>query len=297
MFVKRAAARLTRRVNYEIKLERARHQEMAYAIIRVTKLKGAAVSASDAHADRTSKTIDNIDRSKTNVYLLGNKGKPLRSAVRAVIAGAGGKPRKDSVECIEFLMTASPNYFSSSDALSAFIEKSQEFMAHLEVQGIRFVKAVVHLDTTTPCITAFAVPLDKNGKLNAKYHIGERYKLAKLQDDFAEIMKQIGLKRGVAKSVATHQDLKNFYSTIIKEPEIHLTGENIPDPPFPLVSELEVSRYKEKVVEAVRAEIMPQINEMKQQARLTLHYKSLLDDALDGKLPPVSSALPAPAAL
>jgi Plasmid recombination enzyme len=188
---------------------------MSYAILRTEKLKGSAVSSSDMHLDRKRETL-NADKARTdkNIYLIGEKGESLRELVNYHIGEAGGKPRRDSVECVEFLMTASPDYFSSPTKTFDFVRQSKKFMDRLESRGMKFVKAVVHLDELTPHISAFAVPFDDKGKLNAKAHLGGREKLSKLQDEYAEVMKPLGLERGIKGSVAEHQTIQKYYGKL-----------------------------------------------------------------------------------
>jgi hypothetical protein len=99
---------------------------MAMAILRTAKLKGNQVSASDEHTERQRETKNaDSEKLKDNIYLIGKPGMNLREAVDAEIAKSGwttkagqkrtGKPRPDSVECVEFLMTASPEFFGDTE--------------------------------------------------------------------------------------------------------------------------------------------------------------------------------------
>ncbi len=58
----------------------------------------------------------------------------------------------------------------------------------------------------------------KNGKqawaLNARGITGGSNKLRKLQDSYADSVKQLGLHRGMKGSKATHEDIKSFYSAL-----------------------------------------------------------------------------------
>lgn len=189
---------------------------MAFAILRVQKLKGASVSASDQHTERERET-PNADKNKLqdNIRLIGEPNEKVRDLVDKEINAAGGKPRKDSVECVEFLMTASPEYFCSPTKKIEFAEKSMEYMSLLEDRGFKFVKAVMHVDETTPHIAAYAVPFDPNGKLNAKYHLGgNRWRLSEYQDEFAEVMEPLGLERGIKGSNANHQQIQKYYGQL-----------------------------------------------------------------------------------
>jgi hypothetical protein len=195
---------------------------MAFAIMRTAKLKGGAVSASDMHTERERETLNaDAERRGENLYLRGEKGENLRQMVDEVIKQAGGKRNKTSVECVEFMMTASPEHFRKENSTEIdqkkeleFYRKCGEFMEGLEERGMVFVKAVAHRDEITPHIVAYAVPLDPKGKLNCKYHLGGRDKLSALQDEFAEIMEPLGLERGIKGSVAEHQKIKTYYGKV-----------------------------------------------------------------------------------
>lgn len=189
---------------------------MAFAILRMEKLKGGAIGRSGKHADRKQET-PNADREKLedNIYIIGKREDDLRELVDAAIKEAGGKPRRDSVECIEFFIGASPEHFDKPTKEIEFIKKSEEYMDALGKRGFKFVKAVAHLDETTPHVSAYAVPLDDKGKLNAKYHLGGyKERMAQYQDEYAEVMKPLGLERGIRESKAKHIEIQDYYKRI-----------------------------------------------------------------------------------
>ncbi len=255
-----------------------------YAIIGIAKLKGAAIGSSDSHADRTRET-PNADEKLLgeNKYLRGGKT-PLRELLDENFAEFGGKQRKDAVECLEFMCSASPEFFAADESAKEertkqFIEQIEEFIAVLDDKEIKIIKAVIHLDETTPHASLFGVPRDEKGALNAKYHIGTRAKMAGFHDVYAEAMQPLGLKRGIRGSRATHQDVKKFYATIISEPELNISSKQIPNPPAGTVNEDQQTVYKEQVIASVRAAILPQVAQMRNQAMLTNHYKGFREAA------------------
>lgn len=210
---------------------------MEKAILRIEKLKGNQIMASDKHTERQIET-KNADpqKLKDNIYLIGEAGLNLRESVDKEISGSTwttkngekkiGKPRPDSVECIEFLMTASPEFFGTNETEKSnkalkFAEHAREYMEKNEERGLKFVKAVIHMDEKTPHIVAYAVPFDPNGKLNAKYHYGgNKWEMSKHQDEFAEVMKPLGLERGVRGSQAEHQTIQKYYGKVNRLAEI-----------------------------------------------------------------------------
>ncbi len=215
---------------------------MAFAGCRATKMSGAGSCAgADAHLERKRETenakkkeqeeLKKLAQQKQtgqaatheppreeyveNRRLIGDDGR-LYDKVQRVIEEHGGKPRKDSVECVEWVFYASPEYFANGRGghdlkkVEAFEQSTLEMVKRLEGRGMVFVKAMTHMDEQTPHVTAFSVPIDPNGKLNCKYHLGGRAKLSKLQTEFAECCKPLGLERGVEGSKATYQETKRW---------------------------------------------------------------------------------------
>ena len=62
----------------------------------------------------------------------------------------------------------------------------------------------LHRDETTPHLVAYVVPIDQKGKLNCKEFLGGRAKLNKMQTDFANQVKDLGLTRGKEGSKSRH---------------------------------------------------------------------------------------------
>lgn len=248
---------------------------MAYAIARIAKLKGASVSASDLHVERLRKT-PNADRTRQgeNAHLIGD-GTPLRELVDRMIEEHGGRPRRDSVECIEVLLGASPEYFTEGrgevnpERVPPFAEKAVEFLR--ERYGENCVKAVLHMDETTPHVEAFVVPIDERGKLNCKRFFGTRELLREFQDAYAQKMAPLGLKRGVQGSRASHTEIQKFYGAIKERVPLELSLERMPEPPLVLATEASREKYKQKVVEAAHEQTAEQLRTIRDQAMLARH--------------------------
>lgn len=191
---------------------------MAFAILRVTKLKGGSINASDLHTERAQETPNaNEEFTEENVYLRGEKGVNVREKIDALFEERSIKPRLNAVECQEYLMTASPDYFRNElgeidpDKTANFLERADDFMTQLEERGMVFVKSVVHLDELTPHVVAYGVPIDERGRLCAKSYTGGREKMRALQDQYAETMKPLDLERGIKGSRATHARVSQYY--------------------------------------------------------------------------------------
>ena len=203
--------------------------------------------------------------------------RPLREIVTEMIDRHGGRPRRDSVECVELLLGASPEYFTEGrdrvnpERVRAFAGQTVEFLR--EQYGERCVKAVLHLDEKTPHVQAFMVPIDERGRLNCKRFFGSREKLRQFQDAFAAKMRPLGLERGVAGSRATHTDVQRFYGAIKQEVRLRVHPERVPDPPRVLVTEASRQEYKQQVITAVTAQLHEPVNTLARQAQLAREEK------------------------
>ena len=132
---------------------------------------------------------------------------------------AGNKIRKNGVLTIEYLLTASPEFFDEGpkherDArLKEWCDLQVKFLK--EKHGEKNIQCMyLHLDEKTPHIEAYVVPIDPRGKLNCKHFLGGRAQLRDLQTQYAIYHSHMGLKRGQQGSRATHEEVKKFYAQI-----------------------------------------------------------------------------------
>ncbi|MBK6615975.1 MAG: plasmid recombination protein [Ottowia sp.] len=132
---------------------------------------------------------------------------------------AGNKIRKDAVMAVEFLLTASPEFFDEGpknerdERLKKWCEAQIEFVK--KEHGEKNILCMyLHLDEKTPHIEAYVVPMDGKGKLNCKSFYGARNALNQLQTRYATHNKDFGLERGAKGSRATHQQVQKFYDQI-----------------------------------------------------------------------------------
>lgn len=187
---------------------------MGYAILRVQKLKAAvAVQRSAKHNYREQSTPnanpaltpDNTHHGPQNVAEL----------MDAFNARMPDKHRKDAVQCIEVLVTGSPETMAGKDRAGqdAYLADALDWIkATYGPQNV--VGASVHRDESTPHLVAYIVPVDDTtGRLNAKKWLGGATALAKMQTDFGEkVGKRHGLERGQERSKASHTPIRQFYA-------------------------------------------------------------------------------------
>lgn len=184
-----------------------------YAILRTAKLKTFGnIGSSLSHNYRTRETL-NADPKRThlNRYAFSLTAEKAMENIKARIPE---KRRKDAVLCIEYMITCSPGALQTKQEYEKYLEDGLRWLQ--ERHGAEnVVAALVHHDETTPHLAAYVVPLDKDGKLNAKKFLGGKSTLAAMQTSFAEkVGKKHGLERGIERSTARHTSIKEWYGLL-----------------------------------------------------------------------------------
>jgi len=258
---------------------------MAFAILRFQKLKSLAViDQAVAHLERTRTTL-NADRAKTNEWLTRPAGE---LSIREAVAGRLPVNRRtDAVVAMEALLSASPEHFRPNDPSGAgrwSQERSRAWIdrAHgwLQAQfGDRLIGAVAHLDEATPHLQAIIVPIDDRGRLCAKNMFGPAA-LRRMQTSYGRALASLGIERGIAGSVATHRDVREWYGAVeaAREPlqltaadRLKLAAGITPDAIVELQSQAEAGRLMKKdrdEANATKAKMARERDEAKRQAGL-----------------------------
>ena len=193
-----------------------------HSIIRIKKHKSiASLQSRENHTYRKRET-PNADPAKLhrNKLLFGQENySAVADNFLQEYKSAGSKIRKDAVLAVEFLLTASPEFFDEGSKnergkrLKKWCEAQIEFMK--KEHGEKNILCMyLHMDEKTPHIEAYVVPMDGKGKLNCKSFYGARNALNLLQTRYATHNKDFGLERGAKGSRATHQEVKKFYDQI-----------------------------------------------------------------------------------
>jgi hypothetical protein len=244
-----------------------------YAIARTTKQKGGSVASSGHHNDRTRETLNaDPERLGHNRILIGDD-RNVRERVSEVIREHGGKPRSDSVEAVEIMLTATHEYFIDEHGeidekkLAKFLEQAKAFLRDPRSGGI-CVKAVLHLDERTPHVHGHKVPIDPNGKLNCKFYLGGREKMAAFQDLYHSYMAPLELERGERGSQARHVDIQKFYGAITQEHRLIIAPDKLPDPPLIPTREA-LKKYKREIIKSVNEQAREPLRTLQHQAMLT----------------------------
>lgn len=188
---------------------------MNYSIVGVKKLKTMSiVERSQAHSYRTVPT-KNADPSRTNRNrtLVGTKGDVVGDVKRR-IGEITDNPRKNAVPALEFLLSASPEWWQGKTPkdLKAWVTESLDW-AKQRYGEKNVVHAVLHLDETSPHIAMYVVP-EIEGRLSARDVYGNKGTMRQVHTSYAEAMKPFGLKRGIQGSQAKHQTVRQFYDKL-----------------------------------------------------------------------------------
>ena len=223
---------------------------MNYAILRTVKLKTMGnIGGSLAHNYRTINT-PNADPNRTpkNEHTVAT----CEAVKQAIQNRLPEKRRSDAVLCIEYLITASPEWEGwGTDKETDFFKRSSQWLS--DKHGEENIAGMsIHRDISTPQLVAYVVPIDQRGKLNCKEFLGGRVKLSQMQTDFANTVADLGLTRGKEGSKAKHTSIKAYYHDINHARDFTITAE----PPKPELFESKAS-YGEKVISAVIEQIEP----------------------------------------
>jgi len=189
-----------------------------FAILRIAKHKnlGGVLNLAKHHTRELE--CDHVNTARTSLNVGPKFGRDAVDEIsKRIEAAQEGKKkfRSDAVKVLEYMCTASPEWWSkaSKGQRDGFVSRTR---AWLEKRHPGNVAALwVHYDETSPHVHAFIVPLDKKGVLNAKQFVGGRDKLTAMQDEFAKVVGEpLGLDRGLKKSGARHTRVRDFWQAM-----------------------------------------------------------------------------------
>ena len=172
-----------------------------------------SVAASMQHCYRERET-HNADQERTpdNQHLVAKSTDEAMGKLRDLLPE---KRRKDAVLAVEYVMTASPEWFATAtpEQEKALFQRSLQWLAD-KYGADRIVTASIHRDEATPHLSAFVVPLTQDKRLSAKEFIGSRDKMRADQTTYAACVVDLGLERGIEGSKATHQTIQQHYAAV-----------------------------------------------------------------------------------
>jgi len=266
-----------------------------YVILRHTKLK--SYGEIGGSLDHTYRLIDtpNSDSSRLNLneHDFNKKNDVVQSIKNRINQRV--KERPGNVLCVEYLVTASPDWSGWRDK-----DKETEFF---NLQKERLIKkwgaenvisTHIHRDETTPHMIVYIVPFDEEKKvLNCKKWLGERKLLQEEQTEAAEIVKHLGLSRGIKNSKAEHRTIKQHYEIVNQINEVNEFSPNIDNLPSPglLESKKDYAKrvidevlpdYKKSKIEAIQSVASnEEVKALREIAKKAEVYLNALDDVPD----------------
>jgi hypothetical protein len=197
---------------------------MAFAILRVEKIKSAANAAAKTGHNYRLHPVLNADASRQplNQELVNHTQRPLWELAEARVAKLGLKRlRADAVKAVEVLLTASPEAFPR-DAQgraqdmrgSAWLVANQQFLTE-RFGGANVVALTLHQDEQTPHLHAVIVPATADGRLSAR-DVFNPASLRQLQTDYSLAMQAAGfaVQRGIEGSTAKHESIRTYYGAL-----------------------------------------------------------------------------------
>jgi hypothetical protein len=188
---------------------------MAYAIMRAKKLATSGGVASSLKHNFRERETPNADADRTPDNEQHGPATSTSQAMGQLRELLPEKRRKDAVLAVEYLMTASPEWWKSSseNQQKEFFARSLTWLKDKYGAQNVFV-ATVHRDEKSPHLAAFVVPMTVDGRLSAKEFIGNRTKMSSDQTSFAEAVRDLGLERGIEGSKARHQRVQQHYGQL-----------------------------------------------------------------------------------
>lgn len=266
---------------------------MSNNILRTEKVKSRAQITQAAEHNFRLRTQSNIDASRThlNKILINTLdvdvtvANDLQNKLSDFYSNLGIKEKKDNVLMMEFVVSASPEFFTGKkmSQIEEWAKNQVDFFKNEFGDQVKI--AVLHLDEKTPHLHFMigtevkSVKKYKNQKgecfketwsLNAKRYNPEF--LIGLHDRHAICNNKYKLKRGVRGSMRKHKTLKEFYGMIDKA-----LGADYENQIQEIIDNFETGFLlnKDKVsVDEVREKFSPLINKMlKQTKALREKYK------------------------
>ena len=196
---------------------------MNFAILRTEKLKTFGnIAASASHTFRERETLNaNPELTPLNLHNGATSSEEILTKVKKLLPK---KMRSNGVLCIEYLITASPDFFGNGKQNLDYFENAREWLVKKHGEQ-NIIYSGIQLDEKTPHMVAYVLPIDEKGKLNARQFLGGRQKLSAMQTSFSEeVGEKFGLDRGIKGSTAKHERVKKFYGNL--EKNIAVTAEN-----------------------------------------------------------------------
>ena len=192
-------------------------QGKQFAVLHAKKGSSSGGGGLGAHIDRKN-IPPNADPEKQdlNEHHI-RSAHSLNEDIQARIKDAGCNVRSNSVKSVTFILTGSHDRMkeieSDPQLYRTWVRENRKFLED-QYGKENIIRFAVHRDERTPHIHCVITPITEDGRLSAREIIGDRKKLQKLQDDYADAMKKFGLHRGLKGTKAKHYEVSEYYARI-----------------------------------------------------------------------------------
>ncbi len=273
---------------------------MGYAIMRATKMKSQTEINDRYNHDERIFNVTNADPARTplNEYPVNQlHGRSYYDIYEDTVRmyqmkGTMGTVRKDAVKGIDVFLSFSHADIEKID-INEWVNANVKWLrkefnppggkihytdreGNYVTEDVDNVKSViVHMDEVTPHIHAFIIPIDENGRLNAKKVYGDRNAMIEKQDSYAKAMEKFGLQRGERHSVARHEKTSEYYRRLEKAVDTTL--------PEPKRGET-INEYKARVEDFVKTMAVHHNDELVKKDRENVKSISSLVTSMEGDL-------------
>lgn len=188
-----------------------------FAILRFAKIKSASQGHARLQHNRrvTDCPTANKEFSNKVLYVSEESREYRKKTFREIFKEKVGnqKVRKNAVLAVEAVMTFSPGAVAPGNIQPWATESAKWLIDLFGKENV--IDACVHLDEKTPHIHAFVIPIDENGKLNARAFLGgTNNKMVALQSSYADAMRSFGLERGISRELtkAKHKSSLSWHA-------------------------------------------------------------------------------------
>lgn len=182
---------------------------MNYAIMRTAKIKSKVALHHALDHNTRARHPENADPEKAEFNQIDHT---TEDALKLYEAKLPKKVRKNAVHAVEFIMTASSEWYETSkgSTVEKWYKAAEKWCESVMGKG-NIISFTLHMDEATPHIHAIGVPL-VDGKLNAKAILGgTKYRMKELQDDyFEQVGKAAGQARGISNTGRKHTNSKEL---------------------------------------------------------------------------------------
>lgn len=242
-----------------------------FAVLHVQKGSSSGGRGLGAHIDRDF-IPKNADQEKQhlNEHLI-DSNVSMNKDIDRRLKEVGCKVRSNSVKSVNIILTGSHDRMKEIEKdpklYRSWVNDNRQFVEN-EYGKENVVRFTVHRDERTPHIHCVIVPITQDGRLSAKEIVGNRNKLKKLQNDYAERMKKYKLHRGIEGSKAKHYEVSEYYARL-KDP----VSTKISIPKKKLIESNE--KYSERVKDALKPLIMSFNKVVKQNKGFNQHLEQM----------------------